>query len=166
MPDENRLAGASSFDDVNRVLTATRGGVAWECLGHAMACYEIALTYAQQREQFGQPIAGFQLVQMKLAEMLTAVTHLQLLCFRMAELQEQGRLTAAMASMAKLTSARMARQVTFDARDVLGGNGAPAGVPRGPAPDRHGGRLHLRGHRLDAGADPGSRGRRAMSAFT
>ncbi|GAA4354972.1 acyl-CoA dehydrogenase family protein [Angustibacter luteus] len=123
VPDENRLAGASSFDDVNRVLTATRGGVAWECLGHAIACYEIALTYAQEREQFGQPIGSFQLVQMKLAEMLTAVTHLQLLCFRMAELQDRDRLTAAMASMAKLTSARMARQVTFDARDVLGGNG-------------------------------------------
>ncbi|MGD9531726.1 MAG: acyl-CoA dehydrogenase family protein, partial [Pseudonocardia sp.] len=103
--------------------TATRGGAAWESLGHAMAAYEIALEYATRREQFGKPIAGFQLVQHKLAGMLAEVTSMQLYCFRMAQLQEEGRFTGPMASLAKLHHARAARQVCLDARDVLGGNG-------------------------------------------
>jgi glutaryl-CoA dehydrogenase len=105
------------------VLSATRGGAAWESLGHAEAAYAIALDYATTREQFGRPIAGFQLVQHALAGMLADVTTLQLFCRRMAELQEQGRWTGTMASIAKMHCARRARQVCLDARDVLGGNG-------------------------------------------
>jgi glutaryl-CoA dehydrogenase len=123
VPADNKLADANSFRDATRVLTATRGGAAWESLGHAIAAYEIALSYAQQRVQFGKPIAGFQLVQHKLAGMLTEITAMQLYCFRMAELQEQGRWTGPMASLAKLHHARKARQVCLDARDILGGNG-------------------------------------------
>jgi alkylation response protein AidB-like acyl-CoA dehydrogenase len=117
----DKLAGANSFRDATRVLTATRGGAAWESLGHA--AYEIALNYAQERIQFGKPIAGFQLVQHKLAGMLGEITAMQLYCFRMAELQEQGRWTGPMASLATLHHARKARQVCLDARDILGGNG-------------------------------------------
>jgi glutaryl-CoA dehydrogenase len=123
VPLENKLAGANSFRDATRVLTATRGGAAWESLGHAIAAYEIALNYAQNRIQFGRPIASFQLVQHKLAGMLAEITSMQLYCFRMAQLQEQGRWTGPMASLAKMNHARKARQICLDARDILGGNG-------------------------------------------
>lgn len=123
VPLENRLPGAQSFKDAGRVLTATRGGAAWESLGHAVAAYEASLAYASDRAQFGKPIGSFQLVQAKLAEMLAEITSMQLYCFRMAKLQEQGRWTGPMASLAKLNHARKARQICLDARDILGGNG-------------------------------------------
>jgi glutaryl-CoA dehydrogenase len=123
VPRDNQLAEAHSFRDATRVLTATRGGAAWESLGHAVASYEIALEYAKTREQFGRPIAGFQLVQHTLAGMLAEITGMQLYCLRMAQLQEQGRWTGPMASLAKMNHARKARQICLDARDVLGGNG-------------------------------------------
>jgi glutaryl-CoA dehydrogenase len=123
VPADNKLAGAHSFRDATRVLTATRGGAAWESLGHAVAAYEIALDYAKQRQQFGRPIASFQLVQHKLATMLAEITSMQLYCVRMAQLQEQGRFTGPMASLAKMNHAQKARQVCLDARDILGGNG-------------------------------------------
>jgi glutaryl-CoA dehydrogenase len=123
VPADNKLADANSFRDASRVLATTRGGAAWESLGHAVAAYEIALDYAQERIQFGRPIASFQLVQHQLAGMLAEVTAMELYCFRMAELQEQGRWTGPMASLAKMHHARKARQVCLDARDILGGNG-------------------------------------------
>ena len=123
VPLDNKLAGAQSFRDTSRVLHATRGGAAWEAMGHAMAAYEIALAYTKTRHQFGRPIASFQLVQAKLAEMLAEITGMQLYCFRMAELQDQGRWTGPMASLAKMNHARKARRICLDARDILGGNG-------------------------------------------
>jgi glutaryl-CoA dehydrogenase len=123
VPAENRLEGANSFKDVNKVLTATRGGAAWECVGHAVACYEAALTYAKERVQFGNPIAGFQLIQNKLANMLAETTAMQLICFRMADLQQQGVWTGPMASLAKMYNAKKAKDVCSEARDILGGNG-------------------------------------------
>lgn len=123
VPVDNRLAQAHSFRDAARVLTATRGSAAWESLGHAIAAYDIALRYAKTRIQFGRPIGSFQLVQQTLAGMLAEITAMQLYCFRMAQLQEQGRWTGSMASLAKLNHARKARQVCLDARDILGGNG-------------------------------------------
>ncbi len=123
VPLENRLAGADTFKDTNEVLTATRGMVAWECIGHAVASYEAALTYAKEREQFGKPIASFQIIQSKLANMLAEITSMQLLCFRLAQLQEQGKMTGPMASLAKMNNARKAKQVCADARDIMGGNG-------------------------------------------
>jgi glutaryl-CoA dehydrogenase len=123
VPLENRLVEAESFRAATRVLTATRGGAAWESLGHAIAAYEMALAYAQERVQFGRSIVSFQLVQHKLAGMLAEITSMQLYCFRMAELQEQGKWTGPMASLAKMNHAQKARQVCLDARDILGGNG-------------------------------------------
>jgi glutaryl-CoA dehydrogenase len=123
VPLDNKLAEAHSFRDATRVLTATRGSAAWESLGHAVAAYDIALEYAKTRIQFGKPIASFQLVQHQLAGMLAEITGMQLYCFRMAQLQEQGRWTGPMASLAKLNHARKARQICLDARDILGGNG-------------------------------------------
>jgi glutaryl-CoA dehydrogenase len=123
IPVDHKLAHANTFDDATRVLNQTRGGAAWECVGHAMACMEAAVSYAKERSQFGRPIAGFQLVQAKLATMQAATTAMQLVCFRLAELQESGRMTGAMASLAKLHNVRNAKLVCSEARDILGGNG-------------------------------------------
>jgi glutaryl-CoA dehydrogenase len=123
VPAENKLEGANSFKDTNKVLTATRSGVAWEAIGHAIAAYEAALTYAKERVQFGKPIASFQLIQKKLADMLAEITNMQLMCYRLGQLQEKGEMTGPMASLAKMNNARKAKQVCADARDIMGGNG-------------------------------------------
>jgi glutaryl-CoA dehydrogenase len=123
IPVDHKLAHANTFDDATRVLNQTRGGAAWECVGHAMACMEAAVAYAKERCQFGRPIAGFQLVQAKLATMQAATTAMQLMCFRLAQLQESGAMTGAMASLAKLHNVRNAKLVCSEARDILGGNG-------------------------------------------
>jgi glutaryl-CoA dehydrogenase len=123
VPVENRLAFSRSFKDTAAVLTATRSGVAWEAVGHAVAAYEIALKYTKERVQFGQPLASFQIIQNKLATMLANVTSMQLLCLRLGQLQEQGKMTGAMASLAKMNNARLAREVVAEAREMLGGNG-------------------------------------------
>lgn len=123
IPEVNRLQHCDSFKDVNKVLTATRGGVAWESLGHAVAAYEDAVSYAGQRVQFGKTIGSYQLVQNKLANMLAETTAIKLMCFRLVELQDEGVLTGPMASLAKLAAAKKARWVVSTARDILGGNG-------------------------------------------
>src|SRR5438105_13118065 len=123
VPAENRLAYSHSFKDTSRVLTATRSGVAWEAVGHAVAAYEIALNYARQRIQFGRPLTNFQIIQNKLASMLADVTSMQLLCLRLGQLQQEGKMTYDMASLPKTNNARLAREVVADAREMLGGNG-------------------------------------------
>ncbi len=123
IPLEYKLAHANTFEDATRVLTQTRGGAAWECVGHAMACLDAAISYAMERSQFGQPIAGFQLVQGRLATMVAATTAMQLVCFRLAQLQEAGAMTASMAALAKLHNVRQGKLVCSEARDILGGNG-------------------------------------------
>jgi glutaryl-CoA dehydrogenase len=123
VPEENRLPKAMSFKDTTDALAVVRCGVAWEALGHAVASYEAALTYAQERRQFGRPIAGFQLVQDKLAKMLADITTMYLLCIRLGRLAEAGGLTDVAASLAKMDNARKARKICLDARDLMGGNG-------------------------------------------
>ena len=123
VPAGNRLEGARSFDDAARVLAHARPGIAWGALGHAVAAYELAVAYALEREQFGKPIAGYQLTQFRLAKMLGDVTAMRLVCMRLAELLGEGRLTPAMASLAKMHNAAKARAVVAEARDLLGGNG-------------------------------------------
>lgn len=123
VPAANRLEKSHSFKDTSSVLTATRSGVAWEAIGHAVAAYEIARDYTEKRVQFGKPLASFQTIQIKLASMLANVTTMQLLCLRLSQLQAEGKMTAAMASMAKMNNARLAREVVADAREMLGGNG-------------------------------------------
>jgi glutaryl-CoA dehydrogenase len=123
VPVENKLAECHSFKDVSRVLDRTRYTVAWRALGLATASYELALAHALRREQFGQPIAGYQLVQDKLARMLAEITSMQLMCWRLSTLADSGRMTAAMASLAKMNHAAKARAIVADARDILGGDG-------------------------------------------
>jgi glutaryl-CoA dehydrogenase len=123
VPAAARLEGARSFRDTARVLAETRGGAAWECVGHGMACMEAAAGYAAERRQFGRPIASFQLVQAKLATMAAELAAMQLVCFRLAELQQAGQATGAMSSLAKLHNVRKAKLICSESRDILAGNG-------------------------------------------
>jgi glutaryl-CoA dehydrogenase len=117
------LPGTHSFKDAGRVLVTTRATCAWGALGHAVAAYDAALTYAKQRVQFGKPLASFQLVQDRLVKMLAEVTGMQLYCMQLARLEEEGRMTDTIAGLAKLNNTRKARAVIAEARDLLGGNG-------------------------------------------
>lgn len=123
IPVTNKLAKANSSRDMGKVLVLGRYGVSWEAAGAASAAFEYALAYAKEREQFGKPIASFQLIQQKLVEMATEVTLMQLLCFQLGNQIVQGTFTEGMASMAKFNNARKARQVGLLAREVMGGNG-------------------------------------------
>ena len=123
LPADALLPGARTFKDAARVLYATRAGVAWSALGHATACYEAALAYARQRIQFGKPLAGFQLVQERLTQMLADLTSMQLHCRRIADLDSAETLVPTQASLAKYHNTRAARRVAAIARDLLGGNG-------------------------------------------
>ena len=91
VPADARLAKARTWDDTNFVLAKSRQTVAWEALGHAVAAYEAALTYSLRREQFGRPLARFQLIQDKLSHMLSDITGMQLMCTRMSQLQAAGQ---------------------------------------------------------------------------
>jgi len=123
VPADARLAKARTWDDANYVLAKSRQTVAWEALGHAIAAYEAALTYALRRQQFGRPLARFQLIQDKLSHMLSDITGMQLICTRMSQLQAEGRISIEHAALAKLNTGDAARRVCAMARDILGGNG-------------------------------------------
>ncbi len=123
VPEENRLPEARSFKDTGRVLAGTRNAVAWGALGHATAAYDIAVSYAGQRHQFGKPLHSFQIVQERLVRMLAEVCSMQLYCLRLGRLIEEGKLTDTIAALAKMNNTRKARQVIWEARDLLGGNG-------------------------------------------
>ncbi len=123
LPADAVLPGTKSFKDASTVLYATRSGVAWSALGHATACYEAALQYAQQRMQFGKPLAKFQMVQERLAQMLAELTAMQLYCRRLADLESADELRPTQASLAKYHNTRAARRIASSARDLLGGNG-------------------------------------------
>ena len=123
VPADNRLPGANSFKDTGRVLAGTRSTCAWAALGHAVAAYDTALTYAKRREQFGRPLASFQIIQDRLVKMLAEVTSMQLYCLQIGRLADRGELTDTIAGLAKLNNTRKARQICADARDMLGGNG-------------------------------------------
>jgi glutaryl-CoA dehydrogenase len=123
VPVENRLAGAHSFRDTSRVLATTRATCAWAALGHATSAYDTALRYAQQRRQFGQHLASFQIIQQRLVSMLADLTAMQLYCLQIGRLAEAGRLSPTVAGLAKMHNTRKARTITAEARDLLGGNG-------------------------------------------
>jgi glutaryl-CoA dehydrogenase len=123
VPAGNRLPGARSFKDTSRVLATTRSTCAWAALGHATAAYETALRYALARRQFGEPLAGFQIIQQRLVSMLADLTAMQLYCMQIGRLAEAGRLTPTVAGLAKMHNTRKARAIAADARDMLGGNG-------------------------------------------
>jgi len=123
VPEANRLPGARTFKDAGLVLAGTRNTVAWSALGHAVAAYDTARSYAGQRIQFGQPLVAFQIVQERLVRMPAEICGMQLYCLRLGRLMEEGRLTDTIAALAKMNNTSKARQVILDARDLLGGNG-------------------------------------------
>jgi len=123
IPEANRLPGTDGIKSTLRCLNQARYGIAWGAIGAAMACYERALTYAKQRVQFTRPIAGYQLVQQKLVEMLTEITKMQPLALRLGRLKDQGRLSHVQISMGKRNNVFHALQIARVARDILGANG-------------------------------------------
>lgn len=123
VPESGRLPGVGRFSDVARALAIGRSAVAFEALGIAMGAYESALAYAQEREQFGKPIAAYQLVQDKLVRMLAEITSMQCLCFRLAEISADGEPAAALPALSKVVCGGGMRRVVALAREVLGGNG-------------------------------------------
>ncbi len=123
VPKENILPNVKGLKGPLTCLSSARFGIAWGALGCAMDCYDTALRYAKQREQFGRPIAGFQLTQKKLAEMITEITKSQLLNWRLGVLRNEDRATPAQISMAKRNSCDIALKVSREARQILGGMG-------------------------------------------
>lgn len=123
VPKENILPGVKGLKGPLSCLSSARYGIAWGALGCAMDCYDTALRYTQQREQFDRPIAGFQLTQKKLAEMITEITKSQLLNWRLGVLKNEDRATPAQISMAKRNSCDIALKVAREARQMLGGMG-------------------------------------------
>jgi len=121
--EENRLPGALGMKGPLSCLTQARYGIAWGALGAALACFDEVVEYARSREVQGGPLAGKQLTQARLADMLTEITKAQLLALRLGRLKEQGRLHHAMVSMAKRNNVDIALQVARAARDLLGANG-------------------------------------------
>ncbi len=123
IPLENRLPGVKGLKGPLGCLSQARYGIAWGAVGAAMACYDWALQYAQQRVQFAKPIAAFQLVQQKLVWMVTEITKAQLLCLQLGRLKDEGQARPQQISMAKMNNAQMALESARMARDILGAAG-------------------------------------------
>ncbi|MFN5648323.1 MAG: acyl-CoA dehydrogenase family protein [Sphingobacteriales bacterium] len=129
VPKENILPGVKGLKGPLSCLTKARFGIAWGALGAAMDCYDTALRYSQERQQFGKPIGQFQLQQKKLAEMITEITKGQLLVWRLGVLMNEGKATPQQVSMAKRNSCEIAAQICRDARQMLGGMGITGEYP-------------------------------------
>jgi glutaryl-CoA dehydrogenase len=123
VPESDRMPLARSFKDTAKVLRMTRAGVAWMAVGCSMGAYENAFAYTRNRKQFGKPIASFQLIQNHLVEMLSNLTAMQTLVFRLSELQDEDRLSDEHASLAKVFCTLRMRDIVGRAREVMGGNG-------------------------------------------
>ncbi|MFC6786964.1 acyl-CoA dehydrogenase family protein [Halobaculum halobium] len=123
VPEENVLPEVTGMKGPLSCLTQARYGIAWGAVGAARDCFETAREYQTDRDQFGGPIARFQIQQEKLAEMATQITLAQLLAYRLADLKERGDLRPQQVSMAKRNNVRMARNQARVAREMLGGNG-------------------------------------------
>jgi glutaryl-CoA dehydrogenase len=129
VPKHNLLPGKSGLGAPLGCLDSARYGIAWGAIGAAMDCYDTALRYSKERVQFGKPIAGFQLQQKKLAEMITEITKAQLLTYRLGQLKNDGKATSPQISMAKRNNVDMALTIARDARQMLGGMGITGEYP-------------------------------------
>lgn len=123
VPIENILPNVEGLKGPLTCLNSARYGISWGAIGAALDCYDTALRYSKERVQFGRPIAGFQLQQKKLAEMITEITKAQLLTWRLGVLMNEGRATPAQISMAKRNNVDMACTIARNARQMLGGMG-------------------------------------------
>jgi glutaryl-CoA dehydrogenase len=123
VPAENKLPGANTFKDAAKILVDTRLSCAWGALGHAVGAFDVALSYAKRRKQFGKSLGEFQIVQLRLVRMLSELTAMQLYCLQMTRLAEQGALSDTLAGLGKLHNTTKSRAILAEARDLLGGNG-------------------------------------------
>lgn len=123
LPEDALLPESTGLRDPLGCLTQARYGIAWGTVGAAMACYHEALSYAKERVMFDGPIAGKQIQQLRLAEMLTKITQGQLMSLQLGRLKDQGKVTPAQISMAKRTNVDMATEIAREARRLLGANG-------------------------------------------
>jgi glutaryl-CoA dehydrogenase len=123
IPAESLLPKSGGLKSPLMCLTQARYGIAWGAVGSAMACYDEALRYSQERIQFDRPIAAFQLTQAKLADMLTEVTKGQLLVYQLGRLKDRGAMRAAQVSLAKRNNVAMALEIARTTRTILGANG-------------------------------------------
>ena len=129
IPETNRLPGAEGLKSALACLTQARYGIAWGAMGAAMACFHAAVEYSKSRVQFDRPIASFQLVQAKLADMLTEITKAQTLCMRLGQLKDEGKATFNQVSMAKRNNVAMALDIARNSREILGANGISTEYP-------------------------------------
>jgi glutaryl-CoA dehydrogenase len=129
VPKENLLPGKSGLGAPLMCLDSARFGIAWGAIGAAMDCYDSAKRYAAERIQFGKPIASFQLVQKKLAEMLTEITKAQLVNWRLGVMMNEGKATTPHISMAKRNSVNLALEIAREARQIHGGMGITGEYP-------------------------------------
>lgn len=123
IPEENILPKSGGLKSPLMCLTQARYGIAWGVVGLAMECYNTALEYSKSRIQFGKPIAAFQITQEKLAYMLTEITKAQLLCLRLGQLKDNGKMRPQHVSMAKRNNCEIAKNIASMAREMLGANG-------------------------------------------
>jgi len=129
VPKENLLPGVEGLKGPLTCLNSARYGISWGVIGAAMDCYDSAVRYSKEREQFGRPIGGFQLTQKKLAEFLTEITKAQLLCWRLGHLMNEGKATPAQISLAKRNNVDMALHIAREARQIHGGMGITGEYP-------------------------------------
>ena len=123
IPEDAILPGVEGMRGPLQTLSQARYGITWGAIGSAMACYDEALGYAKSRVQFSRPIAGYQLVQQKLVEMLQEITKAQLLSLRLGRLKDAGKMRPQQVSLAKRNNVYWAREIARMARDILGANG-------------------------------------------
>lgn len=123
IPFENMLPNVKGLSAPLSCLSQARYGISWGAIGVAMDCYEVALNYAKEREQFGASIASYQMVQEKLVNMLIEITKGQLLVYRLGRLMDEGKASYAQISLAKKNNVAIARMCTRTAREILGANG-------------------------------------------
>ncbi len=129
IPEENLLPKSEGLKSPLMCLNQARYGIAWGGVGAAMACFDCAVQYTKGRVQFDKPIAGFQLVQEKLARMATEITKAQLLAWRLGRLKDEGKLHFSMTSMAKRNNVGMALETARLARDLMGASGITLEYP-------------------------------------
>ncbi len=129
LPKNQILEKTNQLKDAYECLNIGRYSVAWGCIGIALDCYETALQYSKERIQFGEPIAKKQLVQKKLAEMITEITKAQLVAYQLSVLMNSGKASYAQISLAKRDNVTMARFVAKEARQILGGMGISSEYP-------------------------------------
>lgn len=123
VPDSSRLPHIEGLKGPLSCLTQARYGIAWGMVGASVDCYNTALNYSKERKQFSKPIAGYQLTQLKLADMVTDITESQLLVYRLGRLKDEKKMTFQQVSLAKRNNCVIARDIARKCREILGGNG-------------------------------------------